>query len=86
MTVQSIGFKFFAKIIKEVVSFVVQVVLILTLQATLLNYEAPHISGSLLDHFYINRQTLQKISIEAIQTVSVYFSDHQAVKFKLRLL
>ena len=66
-------------------SFVVQVVLVLTIQATLLNYEATHIGGSLLDHFYINRPTLQKISIEAIQTVSVYFSDHQAVKFKLRL-
>ena len=34
MTLQSIGFKFFAKI-KEVVFFVVQVVLALTLQATL---------------------------------------------------
>ena len=42
--------------------------------------------GSLLDHVNINRQTLQKISIEAIQAVSVYFSNHQAVKFKLRSL
>ena len=45
-----------------------------------------HMGGSLLDHVNINRQTLQKISIEAIQTVSAYFSNHQAVKFKLRSL
>ena len=35
MTLQSIGFKFFAKIMKEVVFFVAQVVLVLTLQANL---------------------------------------------------
>ena len=55
-------------------------------QYQLINYEPTHISGSLLDHIYINRQTLQNISIEAIQKVSVYFSDHQVVKFKLRSL
>ena len=35
MTLQSIGFKLFAKKWEEVVLFVVQVVLVLTLQATL---------------------------------------------------
>ena len=35
MTLQSVGFKFFAKVIEEVSFFVVQVVLVLTLPATL---------------------------------------------------
>ena len=35
-------------------------------QYQLINYEPTHISGSLLDHVYINRETLQKVSIEAI--------------------
>ena len=55
-------------------------------QYQLIKYETKHISGSLSDHFYINKQTLQKDSIETITTISVYFSDHQAVKFKLRSL
>ena len=54
-------------------------------QYPLINYEPTRISRSLY-HVYINRKTLQKISIEAIRTASVYFSDHHAVKFKLRLL
>ena len=53
-------------------------------QYQLITYEPTHISRSILDHVYINRQKLQKFSIKAIPTVSVYFSDHQAVKFKLR--
>ena len=36
MTLQSIGFEFFAKVWQEVALFVVQVVLVLTLQATLI--------------------------------------------------
>ena len=40
-------------------------------QYQLINYQPTHISGSLLDYVYINRQTLQKISIEAIQTVYI---------------
>ena len=55
-------------------------------QYALINYEPTHISEWFLDYVYINRQTFQKISTEAIQTVSAYFSDHQAVKFKLRSL
>ena len=40
-------------------------------QYQLINYELTHISGSLLDQVYINRQTLQKIFIEVIQTVHI---------------
>ena len=36
------------------------------LQYQLINYEPTHISGSLLDHVYINKQTLQKFSMAAI--------------------
>ena len=44
-----------------------------------------HISGSLLDHVYIRREAMQRFSLEIFQTISVYFSDHEAVKLKLRL-
>ena len=40
-------------------------------QYQLINYEPTHISGSPLDHVYINRQTLQKTSIEAFQAVYI---------------
>ena len=43
-------------------------------QYHLINYEPTHVSGSRLYYVYINRQTFQKTSIEAIQ------------KFKLRSL
>ena len=40
-------------------------------QNQLINYKSTHTSESLLDHVYIHRQTLQKISIEAIPTVHI---------------
>ena len=49
-------------------------------QYQLLNQEPTHISGSLLDHVYIRREAMQRFSLEIIQTISVYFSDHEAVK------
>ena len=53
----------------------------------LLNRELTHISEFPMDHVYIRREAVQNFSLETIQTtVSVYFSDHEAVKFKLRLL
>ena len=54
-------------------------------QYQLLNQEPTHIIGSLLDHVYIRREAMQRFSLEIIQTISVYFSDHEAVKLKLRL-
>ena len=36
------------------------------LQYQLINYEPTHISGSLLDHVHINKQTSQKFSMGAI--------------------
>ena len=40
-------------------------------QNQLINYKSTHTSESLLDPGYIHRQTLQKISIEAIPTVHI---------------
>ena len=34
---------------------------------------------------YIRREAMQRFSLEIIHTISVYFSDHEAVKLKLRL-
>ena len=55
-------------------------------QYKLIIHEPTHISRSLLDHFYINRKALEKLLLEAIQTDSIYYSDHEAVKSKLSLL
>ena len=46
-------------------------------QNQLINYKSTHTSESLLDHVYIHRQTLQKISIEAIPTVHISQIIHQ---------
>ena len=51
---------------------------------TLLVNEATHVSGSLLDHVYVNNERLQKVSVDKTRIVSVYFSDHDVVKFRLR--
>ena len=39
-----------------------------------------HISGSLLDHVYIRQEFLKQVTSDVI---SIYFSDHDAIKFKL---
>ena len=51
---------------------------------TLLVNEATHVSGSLLDHAYVNNETLQKFSVDKTKIVSIYFSDHDVVKFRLQ--
>ena len=51
---------------------------------TLLVNEATHISDSLLDHAYGNNKTLQKFSVDKTKIVSIYFSDHDTVKFRLQ--
>ena len=50
---------------------------------TLLVNEATHISGSLLDHVYVNNETLQNFSVDK-NKISIYFSDHHLVKVKLQ--
>ena len=52
----------------------------------LLNHDPTHVSGSLLDHAYIRREAVQNVSLETIQSISLYFQDHEVVKFKLKLL
>ena len=39
-----------------------------------------HISGSLLDHVYIRQEFPKQVTSDVI---SIYFSDHDAIKFKL---
>ena len=51
---------------------------------TLLVNEATHISGSLLDHVYVNNETLQNFSVDKNKIISIYFSDHHLVKVKLQ--
>ena len=51
---------------------------------TLLVNEPTHISGSLIDHVYAYNESLQKFSPSKIEVLSIYFSDHDAVKFKLQ--
>ena len=51
---------------------------------TLLVNEAAHISGSLLGHVYVNNETLQKFSVDKTKIVSIYFSGHDVVKFRLK--
>ena len=51
---------------------------------TLLVNEATHISGSLLDHAYVNNETLQTFSVDKTKIVGIYFSDHDVVKFRLQ--
>ena len=51
---------------------------------TLLVNKGTHISGSLLDHVYFKNEILQKFSVDKTETVSIYFSDHDVVKFRLQ--
>ena len=39
-----------------------------------------HISGSLLDHVCINQEFSNELNIQSV--VNIYFSDHDAVKFR----
>ena len=50
----------------------------------LLNRDSPHISGTILD--YITMEVVQKYFLGTIQIVSIYFWDHEAAEFKLKLL
>ena len=43
-----------------------------------------HLSGSLLDHVYVKETMLQDMNLE-VTLKNVYFSDHDAVKFKLSM-
>ena len=45
--------------------------------------EPTYFSSSLLDHAYVNNDSLQKYLVSKIETISIYFSDHDAVKFTL---
>ena len=51
---------------------------------TLLVNEPTHISGSLIDHVYVYNESLQKFLPSKIEVLSIYFSDHDAVKFRLQ--
>ena len=51
---------------------------------TLLVNKGTHISGSLLDHVYVKNEILQKFSVDKTEIVSIYFSDHDVVKFRLQ--
>ena len=48
------------------------------------NRDSTHISGTILD--YIMTEAVRKNVLGTIQIVSIYSSDHEAAKFKLRLL
>ena len=50
---------------------------------TLLVNEPTYISWSLLDHVYVNNDSLQKFLHSKMEIVSICFSDHDAVKFTL---
>ena len=50
---------------------------------TLLVNEPTYITGSLLDHVYVNNGSLQKFLLNKIEIVTIYFSDHDAVNFTL---
>ena len=45
--------------------------------------EPTYFSSSLLDHVYVNNDSPQKYLVNKIETISIYFSDHDAVKFTL---
>ena len=51
---------------------------------TLLVNEPTHISGSLIDHVHVYNKSLQKFLPSKIEVLSIYFSDHNAVKFRLQ--
>ena len=51
---------------------------------TLLVNEPTHISGFLTDHVYVYNESSQKISPSKTEVLSIYFSDRDAVKFRLQ--
>lgn len=60
----------------------------MNVQHTLSNYillvnESTHASGSMVDHVYFYGESLQKFSSSKVQVLSIYFLDHDAVKFRL---
>ena len=60
----------------------------MNVQHTLSNYmllvnESTHVSGSMVDHVYFYGESLQKFSSSKVQVLSIYFLDHDAVKFRL---
>ena len=50
---------------------------------TLLVNDPAYISGSLVDYVFVNNESLEKFLLNKIEIVSIYFSDHDAVKFIL---
>ena len=57
-----------------------------TLTNVLSNYDqivttSTHISGSVLDHVYISRMFSRELDMKNV--IDIYFSDHDAVKFRL---
>ena len=54
------------------------------LNYTLLVNEPTHISGSLIDHVYVYNETFQKLLPSKTEAPRIYFSDHNAVKFRLQ--
>ena len=46
--------------------------------------EPTHISGSMIDHVYVYNKSLQKFLPSKIEVLSIYFSDHDTVKFRLQ--
>ena len=44
--------------------------------------EPTYTSGSLTDHVCVSNHSLQKLCVEKTEIISIYFFDHDAVKFK----
>ena len=62
----------------------------INLQNVLSNYallvnEATHINSFVLDHVCVNNETLQKFSFDKTKIVSIHFSNHDVVKFRLQI-
>ena len=53
------------------------------LQYELMVTEPTNIIGSLIEHVYVSNYDLQKLRVEKNEAISIYFSDHDAIKFKL---
>ena len=47
--------------------------------------EPTHISGSLIDHVYVRKEVLDVADVSVL-VKNVYFSDHDAIKIRLKLL
>ena len=51
---------------------------------TLLVNEATHICVSLLDHACVNKESLQKFSVDKTKIVLIFFSDHDVVRLRFQ--